>query len=102
MYYLTTDGTYYEGERASTSDIKVPKRPSPYDSFNRQTGKWSPDDNLIMQEKLKLLAIADSNYNAKLLLAADSQKNELQNKYNLTVGRIRNISTPSDIENFKF
>ena len=101
MYYITKDGIYYEGERASLDDIPVPKRPSPYHKY--ESNKWVVDEELILKEKINLLNIAEADYKNKLLLAiSESQKNDLKNKYNILVNRIRNISTPKDLEEFKF
>lgn len=39
-YYLTPNGGYYEGERQSNHDQEVPRRESPWDTFDG--AKWIP------------------------------------------------------------
>lgn len=41
-YYLTTEGTYYEGDKTFTSDIEVPKRPSYKYTYYNDSWQYYP------------------------------------------------------------
>lgn len=57
-YFITPDGSYYEGTTVAEGSIEVPQRPGPEYKW---TGSWVIDDSYQHVQKLEIMEVARAN-----------------------------------------
>ena len=88
-YFLRPDGSYYEGERQSNQDQEVPRRESPWDTFDGTEwifGTPVPDSVTPLQARRALLAAGKLDA-VNAAVAAGDQETRLAWEFSASVER---------------
>lgn len=86
MYWITPDGSYYEGENVAEGSIEVPQRPSPFHAIVNGQWQFSPELKRASLKPLSArqvrLILTQFGYRAQVESAINLASQDVKDEWN--------------------